>query len=113
MRSCDGCMVCCEVLSIESLGKEKHCRCEYQANGCGIYERRPLECVAFRCAWLDGLLPEEMRPDRIDAMVVGLGEDKDGIGIHARAPAMQDQRLLSLIAHCRTRGVQVLVGVRP
>ncbi len=54
VRNCDGCTLCCKVLSIEALAKPagvwcKHCKV---GGGCGYYEQRPAACRVFHCDYL-------------------------------------------------------------
>lgn len=52
--------------------KEPGVLCEHakNCNGCGIYEKRPLGCQNFLCAWLTiKALPDFTRPDRLGVML--------------------------------------------
>lgn len=48
-----------------------------------IYEDRPQPCRDFECGWLqmEGIMPDEMRPDRIHAVLTALAPGKDGFAI--------------------------------
>jgi hypothetical protein len=67
VRSCDGCTLCCKVMSVYELEKPPaawciHCR---EGVGCSIYDSRPTECRQFFCGYL--VLPElseEWKPSR-------------------------------------------------
>lgn len=53
-RGCGTCTLCCKVLGVESVGKEKgqwcaHCRV---GKGCSIYADRPDDCRAFNCVYV-------------------------------------------------------------
>lgn len=52
-RSCDGCTMCCKLLSIEVLEKPRAVWCPHcdQKCGCKIYEARPEPCRIFYCGW--------------------------------------------------------------
>jgi hypothetical protein len=70
MKACDGCALCCKVLSVEELRKPacKWCaeikRSEH-GRSCGIYEARPESCRIFQCMWLlDEKMQPGLRPDR-------------------------------------------------
>lgn len=91
-RSCGECDLCCTVLRVDALGKLGGRRCVHQrgeGKGCGIYERRPGICRAYRCLWLKGGLLEGDRPDRLGAVVdlatregpayVGIRQLKEGV----------------------------------
>jgi hypothetical protein len=65
-------------MAIEELRKPVGVLCEHcqPGVGCKIYEDRPPSCRGFECAWLTSeMLPEEWRPDKIKAMVVGNGDE--------------------------------------
>lgn len=71
-RACGTCSACCSALRIDELNKSPHVACDRLSavsKGCGRYAERPLSCARFRCAWLDGVLPAEMRPDRVGFIV--------------------------------------------
>lgn len=53
-RSCDGCTMCCKLLSIDVLDKPRgkwcpHCNVKH---GCTIYADRPAPCRSFHCGYL-------------------------------------------------------------
>jgi len=53
-RSCEGCTMCCKLLSIDALDKPRlqWCvHCDIGA-GCKIYGERPVECRTFNCGYL-------------------------------------------------------------
>jgi hypothetical protein len=54
VRGCDGCTLCCKVLSIEALGKPEGVWCTHckVGTGCGFYESRPTACRVFHCDYL-------------------------------------------------------------
>jgi hypothetical protein len=79
VRSCGDCTFCCKPLAIEELQKPAGILCGHckPGVGCGIYPDRPEACRGFQCAWLTtDILPEDWRPDKIKAMVVGGAEAK-------------------------------------
>jgi hypothetical protein len=75
-RACDGCTLCCKVLAIPEVptAKDTWCRHAKKHAGCGIYATRPEPCRTFRCLWLDGLLPEWARPDKVHGVVMVTGD---------------------------------------
>jgi hypothetical protein len=97
-RSCGSCFMCCTVLAIPELQKPAGKRCQHvqmlrgaqieldsQAGGCcSIHAMKPERCTEFRCAWLDGWMPDEYRPDRIKG-VVTTGDDGTSLIIHEHA----------------------------
>lgn len=101
-------------MGVPALGKPRNTRCVHGGGPCAIHDTWPAECLEFRCAWLAGLLPPEMKPDKIHAFVIGLGDDVDGIGVHcdpAYPGAWADEPLATLMEDMRQRGLQVLIGV--
>jgi Fe-S-cluster containining protein len=63
------------VLRVDELAKLGGTPCrELRAPGpgggcCGIHERRPAVCRAYRCLWLQGALEDCDRPDRLGAVL--------------------------------------------
>lgn len=52
-RSCDGCTLCCKLLSISELEKPRGVWCPHcdKKHGCKIYETRPEPCRDFHCGY--------------------------------------------------------------
>lgn len=52
-RDCDGCTMCCKLLSIAELDKPRAVWCPHcdKKRGCKIYEQRPEACRSFYCGW--------------------------------------------------------------
>jgi len=72
MRKCGDCRECCIALAIDELDKPPGTPCKNLcASGCGIYVDRPNECRQFICAWLQGLMPLNMKPNKIHAVMWG------------------------------------------
>ncbi|HUU85486.1 MAG TPA: hypothetical protein VM243_18460 [Phycisphaerae bacterium] len=66
-RQCGTCSLCCKLLGIEELDKPQGQWCPHcdPPHGCMIYSRRPGECRAFNCAWLENAaLGDEWKPTR-------------------------------------------------
>lgn len=68
-RACGPCSACCKthaVIDLEMnftkpMGKWcEHCN---PGRGCAIYEKRPRDCVRFKCWWREGNGEEADRPD--------------------------------------------------
>jgi len=71
-RECGDCRLCCKLIGVAVLEKPPERWCHHACQrGCGIYETRPEECRTFRCLWLDGVLPEHLKPNHIKAVVYG------------------------------------------
>ena len=62
-------MACCHVLGVIALKKAEWSSCPHQTEGCTIYEDRPDGCKTYRCAWLDGQLNDDERPDLVGLIV--------------------------------------------
>lgn len=69
MRTCGDCTLCCTLCHVPELGKVEGEFCAHCLAGCAIYDTRPSSCQEYACAWLQGLVPEFMRPDKCGAMV--------------------------------------------
>ena len=79
-RSCGGCTACCTAVGVTSLEKPFWATCRHQGEGhCRIYADRPTECREYRCGWLSGLLPEDMRPDQSGFL---LSAQEDGMCVY-------------------------------
>lgn len=83
-RSCDGCTMCCKLLSIEALDKPRlqwctHCNI---GSGCKIYEERPRECRDFNCGYLiDAHIGEHWKPAN-SRMVISLSPEFNRLVIY-------------------------------
>jgi hypothetical protein len=76
-RSCGECEECCRVIGVEELKKPFHTTCAHQTGkGCAIYGNHPSECKTYTCVWRQGILSEEMRPDKIGILVDAEGGDE-------------------------------------
>lgn len=83
-RSCDGCTLCCKLLSIEELSKPRLKWCEHcdVRKGCKIYDRRPPECKNFYCNYLlDDRIEENWNPLK-SKMVLAYESHANRIAIH-------------------------------
>ena len=83
-RSCDGCTMCCKLLSIEELDKPPltWCRLCDTKRGCTAYAQRPTECRDFYCGFLlDPTLDERWKPSA-SKLVVTFEDHCNEILIH-------------------------------
>lgn len=82
-RECNGCTMCCKLLGVIELEKPAGKQCQHcnPGVGCKIYEQRPQGCKEFACLWLQGLAPEEMKPDETK-VVLDVRTDGTGIVMH-------------------------------
>lgn len=112
-RQCGDCSLCCKLLSVAEIRKPtnrwcRHCR---PGRGCGIYGERPDQCRTYECYWLKGMLPPEMKPNKIHA-VAGPSENGTGWFIHLDPdyPGIEDKEpLKSSIAELAREAPVVLV----
>lgn len=71
-RTCGSCTLCCKLLGVAELDKEKGKWCARCAigTGCTIYEDRPKSCKDFACMWLQyEEMPEGWRPDKVKLFI--------------------------------------------
>lgn len=68
-RSCGDCTVCCTLCYVPELDKGEGKKCKHCDKGCVIYESRPKSCRNYKCEWLKGELPDNMRPDKSGVMI--------------------------------------------
>ena len=84
VRQCDGCTLCCKVMSVAAVSKPmgKWCpHCTIGA-GCNIHEDRPGECRDFYCDFLlDPRFDERWRPETAH-FVMRTSHASHWIGIH-------------------------------
>lgn len=80
-RPCGDCTGCCQgVLAVNVHGNLARGRkpCSFLVeNKCMIYNERPNVCRKYQCAWSQGLLDDDMRPDKCGIMV-SVGDAEDG-----------------------------------
>ena len=74
VRKCGDCNLCCKLPNIhtpKNFKKDytwcKHCEIGV---GCKIYSDRPKMCKDFVCAWLLGLTPEELKPNKVGFYII-------------------------------------------
>ncbi|MCW2246488.1 hypothetical protein M2352_002079 [Azospirillum fermentarium] len=83
-RSCGECTLCCKLMGVPELKKPtaKWCVSCDKGKGCTVYDTRPPSCRNFECFWLmNDDFPEEMRPDRINALVY-FNDTPDSVVLH-------------------------------
>lgn len=69
IRQCGECTMCCKAPQVPELEKAVNVLCTHCNSGCEIYEARPQSCKDFFCAWMQGDLANDMRPDKVGFMV--------------------------------------------
>ena len=76
-RSCDGCTLCCSLVSVKEIGLPSFTRCPNLRDvftaagpGCSLYPRHPYSCQTWQCLFLKTLdMPEELRPSKCGIVV--------------------------------------------
>jgi hypothetical protein len=71
-RQCGECTVCCsgQLVGHAYGNKFGPNPCVFLVEQkCAIYETRPQTCRNYQCAWLQGLLPEWMKPSKCNVLV--------------------------------------------
>lgn len=73
-RECGECNECCKWLNIDDVhGHEvkpgKPCFFLCEEKNCTIHEERPEVCKSYQCAWSQGILPQWMKPNKVNAIV--------------------------------------------
>ena len=64
-RACGDCTECCTAVAVAELEKPFFAKCRYETGtGCSVYEARPQGCREYNCGWLQGMLADDMRPDK-------------------------------------------------
>lgn len=64
-RTCGGCTECCTAVAVAELEKPYFARCPHEtSHGCAVHPHRPHGCRNYTCAWLQGMLAEDLRPDK-------------------------------------------------
>jgi hypothetical protein len=99
MRSCETCTECCRWLIGNSYGHTFGCgkSCAFKTkSGCSIYNIRPDTCQNYKCAWLQGLFPEWMKPNICNVLISV--EDWKGFK-YIKALEINDQVITQEVKH--------------
>ena len=95
-RQCDACTVCCIVPGIDTpqIQKATGSPCRHCITaGCAIYGARPRACREFTCAWLDGAMADDWRPDQSGVLAQGVTlEGRQGMSLMLVADAVKTVR---------------------
>lgn len=70
-RQCGDCNICCKWLFYVVNGHVKHPGkpCFYLSETCTVHEIRPQSCRDYNCAYIQGILPEWMKPTKSNVLV--------------------------------------------
>lgn len=125
-RACGTCTLCCKLPLIDwptdapvgrpPLKKPRNTWCTYcrPGQGCTIYEQRPISCAGFQCLWLMGMVPEPLRPDRVNAIFDVQGPYLTLLSDPEGPNPLRDPRVKAFTEHfCATRGRRLKVVEQP
>lgn len=113
VRACGECTMCCKLLGVMELKKRAGVWCPHCAigSGCKIYIQRPPSCQDFMCLWLQGGLPEKMKPNKLRA-VVSVTDDAEHLQVFIPVDQPDLYRrgpLASWTSNMLTQGVEIIV----
>jgi hypothetical protein len=118
MRACGDCTICCIVPGIDTpqIQKLTGARCRNCGDGgCAIYEARPRACRDFTCAWLDGALGDDWRPDVSGVLSQGVTlQGRAGISLMLFADPLKTVRQEWFVAYVQQQlrdGVPLVLAV--
>lgn len=120
--SCDGCTLCCKLMSIYELEKPTNLWCSYVSkdhHSCSIYADRPFGCRHWQCGWLrsqttpkpEDRMPPELRPDRCGVV---LSEGRTHMWVHvepSRPDAWRKGKIGITINGLVELGIKVLIAI--
>lgn len=113
-RKCGPCTACCTWMSVDEIEKPLGEPCPKLCDaGCSIYKERPPGCVKFRCAWLDGHTPLDLRPD-LSGIMLYASDSKIGTArvIKEIEPgALKSEKNAAFIASLDDRYPVILVDI--
>ena len=105
MRNCSDCTLCCTWLIGEAYGHTFGCgkSCAFKIpTGCSIYEKRPITCQKYQCAWLQGIIPYKYKPSTCGIIVsVEIWNNNQYLkAIETQQQVMPNDLLNDLITFC-------------
>ena len=74
-RKCGDCRMCCKLYPVIEVEKYlshnwcQHCNLGSGEKGCKIYDKRPILCQTYECAWKLGLLGDEDKPNKLGFLI--------------------------------------------
>jgi hypothetical protein len=70
-RQCGDCNMCCKWLYhiVDNKELKPGTPCFYLDGNCTVHEKRPQACRDYFCAYIQGLLPEWMKPNKCNILV--------------------------------------------
>lgn len=109
-RSCSGCTLCCKLLPVPTFDNPANTwcpKCEV-GKGCGIYATRPDDCKGFACQWLLGAIPENLKPDKVHAVMYTNNEGKDFI-VHLDTHRTAHSEVAKYLKVLQNKGISFFV----
>ena len=111
-RECGECNACCVWLKGDAYGHEfgNGEACKFLNQNCSIYETRPEVCKRYQCAWLQGLFPENLRPDK-SKVLISVENWSKGQFLRAveMGTKMSDEVLLEIQNFCTTHNCPAII----
>lgn len=114
---CGNCTLCCKLTAVPELNKPagswcKHCKA---GKGCTIYDDRPESCKNFRCVWLTGGLPPELRPDKSRVIFERLPSGKTFLVLtnSGYTDAWKKKEVKEIIGNFLKANKAIVVGPKP
>ena len=84
--------------------------CKFLNQNCSIYDTRPEVCKRYQCAWLQGLFPENLRPDK-SKVLISVENWSKGQFLRAveMGTKMSDEVLLEIQNFCTTHNCPAII----
>jgi hypothetical protein len=118
MKDCGSCAICCKFLEIPILSKPQDTWCPHckigKYHSCGIYEKRPADCVNFNCFWKAEEWYDWLRPDRSKVLFEALpGVETVMVSTdQSRPDAWKKKKIVAVIEKLRKKGRPVIVRTK-
>lgn len=116
-NSCGSCTLCCKLTSVPEFNKPpgewcRHCK---PGRGCTIYDDRPESCRNFRCVWLTGGLPDDLRPDKCKVIFERLPSGRTFLVLtnNGYTEAWKKREVKDIIASFLRANKAIVVGPKP
>lgn len=109
-RQCGDCSECCKWLYHTINGHVKHPGkpCFYLGKGCTVHEIRPQSCRDYNCAYIQGILPEWMKPSISGVLVNvekwGPNREFNMLRVIECGKKLESEVLSWMIQYCRNTG---------
>ena len=107
MRECDGCTLCCTVLFVPEINKQRGTTCQHCNEGCVIHDNRPESCVDFKCAWLQGDLEDEHKPDKVHFLIEKINNAPVVLVMFEKDYTITDE-ITEILSFYKDKGISVI-----